>query len=475
MQLDIRKLANSKVLVVGDVMLDQYWHGHTSRISPEAPVPVVNVKRHENRLGGASNVALNAKALGATVSLLGVVGQDESGQALEDLLTQADIHSALIHSSKVPTITKLRILSHHQQLIRLDVEEDLRQHEEEILQTTYLRCLAEANVVVLSDYSKGTILNPAFFIQAAKEKNIPVLVDPKNPDFSVYRGATVVTPNAREFQAYVGTCHSLHELETKAQALSKAQEVDCLLVTRSEDGMSVIPKAGDITHIPTHAQEVYDVTGAGDTVIAAMAVALAAGQTLVESAKLANIAAGLAVAKVGTSAVSLKEIQAAIGEPDVILTGVMDENVLMEMLELARAKGEKIVFTNGCFDILHAGHVSYLEQAKQMGDRLIVAVNTDQSVKQLKGDSRPVNPLEHRMNVLSGLSAVDWVVPFADETPERLLKILNPNVLVKGGDYQNPKALPGAKYIESIGGRVQILGLKPGCSTTSVISSIMEG
>jgi D-beta-D-heptose 7-phosphate kinase/D-beta-D-heptose 1-phosphate adenosyltransferase len=462
---------SARILVAGDLMLDRYWSGESSRISPEAPVPVVRVNELTERAGGAGNVALNIAALGARAQVLGVVGDDEAGGMLASLLGGATgIDAELSRQPGFATITKLRVLSRHQQLIRLDFEDAAGAvGGDDPLPEAFTRHLSGADVVLLSDYGKGTLRDPAGLIARARAAGKPVLVDPKRRDFEAYRGATLVTPNLGEFEAVVGPCPDGSTLAEKGQNLMAAQHIDALLVTRSEKGMSLLQRDLSPLHIPVQAREVFDVTGAGDTVIATVAAALAAGLPLDEAARLSNLAAGIAVGKLGAATVSVPELRRALYALDDSNRGILDERTLRTLVEDARAHGERIVMTNGCFDILHAGHVAYLEQARRLGDRLVVAVNDDASVRRLKGASRPVLPLEQRMAVLAGLAAVDWVVPFSEETPERLICAVRPEVLVKGGDYR-PEDVAGGRCA----GEVRILEFMEGCSTSAIIDAIVK-
>lgn len=474
MQIKIDNFGTAKIMIIGDVMLDQYWHGDTSRISPESPVPVVHVKRVVERPGGAANVALGVAALGAQASLLGLVGADSAAHTLSTLLTTAGVKHQLKSLPEHETITKLRVLSRHQQMIRLDTEKPFVDVEALVtLEKKYIKALEDVNLVILSDYGKGTLSQSAKLIATARAKSITVIVDPKSNDYSAYRGASIVTPNLKEFEAVAGSCPTLDILVEKARHLLSKYQIEALVITRGEHGLSVITANGEATHVPSIVREVHDVTGAGDTVIAVLGVALASGLDLVSAATLGNIAAGIAVGKLGAATVSVSELEIALGKNQEMPLGVMTEETLLSAIQASKAKGERIVFTNGCFDILHAGHVMYLEQAKRLGDRVIVAVNDDASVVRLKGPSRPINSLEERMNVLAGLRAVDWVVSFSEDTPERIIQRLCPDILVKGGDYKDMMALPGAQFVLSQGGDVKILGLKPGVSTTRVIEAIM--
>lgn len=461
----------ASVLVIGDVMLDRYWFGDASRISPEAPVPIVAVKHFDNRPGGAANVALNIAALGAHVTLIGLAGKDEAGDILAAQLASTGVNSKISYLDNVPTITKLRVVSRHQQLIRLDFEVKFQEQCEAIVQA-YQAALNEVDVVVLSDYNKGTIHNSQQFIQMARDANVPILVDPKGNDFSIYRHANIITPNLKEFEAVAGSFKSEKELVEKGQKFLNEYQIDALLLTRGEKGMTLIQSETDELHLPAHAKEVFDVTGAGDTVIAVLAAALAADTTLPNAMTLANLAASLVVGKLGAASVSAAELQVAIADTN-ISSGVLNEEQLLLAVNEARKNGKRIVFTNGCFDVLHAGHVTYLQQAKQLGDYLIVAVNDDNSIKRLKGLGRPINNVEQRMAVLASLGVVDWVVPFADDTPNRLLKLLQPNILVKGGDYEI-SGVVGNEIVLAYGGEVRVLGVVKGISTTAIIDKMVQ-
>ncbi|MES1925749.1 bifunctional D-glycero-beta-D-manno-heptose-7-phosphate kinase/D-glycero-beta-D-manno-heptose 1-phosphate adenylyltransferase HldE [Salinisphaera sp. T31B1] len=463
----------ARVLVVGDVMLDRYWYGDTGRISPEAPVPVVRIGREERRLGGAANVALNLARVGARTRLIGVVGRDEPAAAARRLLTDAGVATEFIESPAHPTIAKLRVLSRNQQLIRLDFEESFAHagaFDGPALAEAFEAALTDTDVVICSDYGKGTLAGVEQFIAAARAAGVPVLVDPKGGDWQRYRGATLITPNLHEFESVAGPIGDDGELERRAEVLRTHLEIDHLLVTRSEKGMSLFSAESHL-HLPAQAQEVFDVTGAGDTVIAILAAGLGAGVAVGEAAAIANLAASIVVAKLGTATVSPAELERAARVGRGQRHGVVDEEQLAGLVAEARAHGDRVVMTNGCFDLLHPGHIAYLEAARALGDWLIVAVNDDASVKRLKGSSRPVNDLDHRMQVLRGLSSVDWVVPFSEDTPERLICRLCPDILVKGGDYRPDQVAGGACVIDA-GGEVRILDFVEGFSTTAIIDRL---
>jgi D-beta-D-heptose 7-phosphate kinase/D-beta-D-heptose 1-phosphate adenosyltransferase len=454
----------ARLLVAGDVMLDRYWVGPTSRISPEAPVPVVQIRKDETRPGGAANVALNAAALG-------VVGTDEPADLLRIGLDAKGVAPDFVLTQDRPTITKLRIMSRNQQLIRLDFEESLSvagAFDREVYLSRYKMALMDSDVVILSDYGKGTLCDVVALIAAARAQNKPVLIDPKGSDYRPYRGATLLTPNMTEFETVVGKCQDEDEIVVKGEQLRAELDLTALLITRSEYGMTLIQPGQPPLHLPTEAREVFDVTGAGDTVIATLGAALAAGQDLAHACHLANLAAGIVVGKIGTATVSPAELQRAISRQHENDSAVLGEDELVLLVAEAKARGETVVMTNGCFDLLHVGHVKYLEAARKLGDVLIVAVNSDDSVKRLKGESRPLNQCEDRMRMLAALKSVDWVVPFDEDTPARLIGRVLPNLLVKGGDYK-PEQVAGYDDVTNNGGQVVILDFYKGYSTTRLI------
>ncbi|MCG5532489.1 bifunctional D-glycero-beta-D-manno-heptose-7-phosphate kinase/D-glycero-beta-D-manno-heptose 1-phosphate adenylyltransferase HldE [Halorhodospira sp. 9621] len=473
MNLPLPGLRDVRVVVAGDLMLDRYWHGATQRISPEAPVPVVRVDDAEERPGGAANVALNVAALGGAAQVIGPTGSDEAADRLAQLLEAAGVGQRFHRIPGADTITKLRVISRHQQLIRLDFERGFPGFDRAAMLALLEPVLTDTAVVVLSDYAKGALPDPAGLIDAARRAGRPVLVDPKGADYRRYRGATLLTPNLAEFEAVVGPCADGDEIARRAAMVAAELELEALLVTRGEAGMTLAPREGAPVHLPTRAREVFDVTGAGDTVIATLAAALGAGVDLADAAALANLAAGVVVGKLGTATVTPAELEAAMGGAggQAAGAGVVDEPGLLAAVRQARAAGERIVMTNGCFDLLHAGHVDYLQRARRRGERLVVAVNDDASVARLKGAERPVTPLEQRMAVLAGLDAVDWVVPFSEDTPARLIEAVLPDLLVKGGDYR-PEQIAGHDAVVAAGGAVEVLPLLAGASTTGLIARI---
>ena len=453
-------------------MLDEYWFGDTARISPEAPVPVVRTRAAEQRPGGAANVALNIAALGAQSVLAAVVGNDERGQLLARLLEQRAVRCELVRSPKLPTIHKLRVLARSQQLIRVDAEQSLESCAPE-LGASFAKLVQKTDVVILSDYGKGTLSRATELVAACRAARVPVLIDPKGTDFKRYRAAYALTPNRAEFEAVVGPCKDEPEFLRKGQALRAELDFELLLVTRGEQGMTLFQRSAEPITLPTQAREVFDVTGAGDTVIALLAAGIAAGLDAPSAAALANLGAGVVVGKIGVATVSRSELLHALHTQGSGGRGLVQLAELLALVAEAKARGERVVFTNGCFDILHAGHVSYLEEAKSCGDRLIVAVNDDASVTRLKGAGRPITPLADRMAVLAGLASVDWVVAFSEDTPAELIAQVLPDVLVKGGDYRADQ-IAGADSVLRNGGEVKVLGFKPGRSTTALIAALQQ-
>lgn len=473
MNAQLPDFSQAKVLVVGDVMLDQYWHGQSSRLSPEAPVPVVKVEDTNDAAGGAGNCAVNLAALGARATLSSVTGSDGPHDRLRRLLSDRHIHCRLVQSESAPTIYKLRVFGRNQQLSRVDFEKAFAEQDYQRLKHDILTMMPSYDVVVFSDYGKGISTLASDVISKANELSVPVLVDPKSANFHYYRNATLITPNRQEFEAVVGECPDQNKLEDKAHELINGHGLSALLITQGSEGMTLVMRGQKPVHMPTQAREVYDVTGAGDTVIALMAAVLGAGGSWHNAMRLANAGAGRVVAKLGTSYVTPAELRQEIVSYYDSTLAVVDHETLLPLVHYAKAQGETIVMTNGCFDLLHEGHIHCLEKAKQLGSRLIVAVNSDDSVKNLKGDDRPIKPLSERMSILSALKAVDWVVSFDDETPERLIQSVMPDVLVKGGDWhQGYTAIAGAQHVKAQGGEVRLIDYRDGHSTTEIIHSI---
>ncbi|MBI2799409.1 MAG: bifunctional D-glycero-beta-D-manno-heptose-7-phosphate kinase/D-glycero-beta-D-manno-heptose 1-phosphate adenylyltransferase HldE [Gammaproteobacteria bacterium] len=460
--------SRARIVVVGDVMLDRYWQGRAARISPEAPVPIVRVTAEDERPGGAANVAVNAAVLGAKVVLVSATGSDAAAAALAEKCRGFGVETRFVEDAAFSTTVKLRVLAQHQQLLRLDFEADAPQSSTLNLLPVLNSVLSAITVVVLSDYGKGALHNAAEIIAIAKAAQKTVIVDPKGRDFARYHGADLITPNLAEFEAVVGPCADHDELAARGQALCAQYNFGAVLVTRGEQGMSLVLKDAAALHLAARARDVFDVTGAGDTVCAVLGCGLGAGLTLEQAVEIANAAAGIAVGKLGTATVSRAELAAALDEKQLQNPRFKSRSALLGEIAKARARGERVVMTNGCFDVLHAGHVRYLVAAAELADRLLVAVNSDASVQRLKGSARPINPLAARVEVLTSLRAVDWVIAFDDDTPRDLIAEIEPDVLVKGGDY-DIASIAGAAEVIAAGGRVLTLPYHAGFSSTTTI------
>jgi D-beta-D-heptose 7-phosphate kinase/D-beta-D-heptose 1-phosphate adenosyltransferase len=461
----------TSVLVLGDVMLDRHIHGQVRRISPEAPVPVVSLVRENHSPGGAGNVAATLASLGCIVTLAGLIGTDEEGVRLRECLRSRGVGSlSLIERPTLKTICKTRILSDtHQQLIRLDRDGERASYadlEEELLGEV-IPLVDHQSAVVLADYEKGAITPRVSrtVIRRCRELGIPCVVDPKKADFGAYSRATIVTPNLMEAERAVGQALLGDEAVARAaDGLRTALELDALLITRGPEGMS-LSSAGGIQHIPARTRDVADVTGAGDTVVAVLAAGLGSGWPLPKACQLANIAAGIAVGHPGTYIVQGEELETAW---DGVSPKILSRGACRRRLDEVRRRGHRVVFTNGCFDILHAGHLTSLEGAKRLGEFLVVGLNSDASVRGLKGNSRPVISQQNRASLLAGLACVDLVVLFDEPTPEALIREIEPDILVKGGDYTVDR-IAGADFVRGRGGRVVTLPLVPGLSTTAIL------
>jgi D-beta-D-heptose 7-phosphate kinase / D-beta-D-heptose 1-phosphate adenosyltransferase len=468
-----------RALVVGDLMLDEYLWGKAERISPEAPVQVVDVVREDLRLGGAGNVANNLVALGCGVTVLSVIGADENGTILRHAFSGKGVDVAGVFEDPMRrTSKKTRVVAAHQQIVRIDREsrEPLsREFEEKIVQFLAERG-KEYQVILVSDYLKGVLTDEvlAAIAETGRRVGIPVVIDPKGSDYRKYRGATILTPNRKEAEiASRIKIDSQENLLKAAEILLREEELAALLITRSEEGMSLFDASGRSVHVPTVAREVYDVTGAGDTVLAVMGLVLACGLGFEEAARLANVAAGIAVGKLGTSIVTPAEIinEVGLGHRDSDAK-IKNRDVITAIIEEERKRGKRVVFTNGCFDILHVGHVKYLQKARSFGDLLVLGLNSDASVRRLKGDKRPLINGEERAHLLAALDCVDYVVIFDEDTPVRLIEAIKPQVLVKGGDY-TPDAVVGKDLVEMYGGRVELVEFVDGRSTSNLIEKIL--
>jgi D-beta-D-heptose 7-phosphate kinase/D-beta-D-heptose 1-phosphate adenosyltransferase len=479
LEMKLSRLEAPRLLVIGDLMLDEYLSGHAERISPEAPVPVVRVHETEQRLGGAANVMNNLRHLGCPVRALGFVGDDDAGRELVRLLADAGVEIAGIQF--LPgrqTTRKTRILSNHQQMLRFDREEkyQLSTAEESLLLQQAEVAAADCQAMLLSDYLKGG-LSPTILrglIALGHRLGIPVIIDPKGSDYQRYAGASLLTPNRREAQQASGIeINDTESLQRAGRWLRHHCQLSHLVITRSEEGMSIFSESGE-THLPTEAREVYDVTGAGDTVLALLGFGLAAGLSLEESAQLANCGAGVVVGKVGTSTANRDELLLALrryvrADGEKILSAV----TLAQLLQTEKMRSRKVVFTNGCFDLLHVGHVKYLQKARALGDLLVLGLNSDASIRRLKGEKRPLIGQEERAHILAALDCIDYVVIFDEDTPYELIRRLQPHILVKGGDYAD-KDVVGRDIVEACGGRVELIHFVDGKSTTSIIEKILS-
>ncbi len=476
---------NSKILVVGDIMLDRYLWGEVSRISPEAPVPVVKSRKKSAVPGGAGNVAANLAGLECGVAVIGVCGPDEAGGHLDEIFQRKGIENLLQIDKSRPTITKTRIMANRQQIFRLDEEEThaLSSELQSDILKTFERKLPLFDVVVLSDYGKGMLQDPEncrAIINLCREQGKPVLVDPKKKEWDRYKGATCVTPNIAELELVTGEIFDDDEkkIVSSAKGICSQFGFEWLLVTRGSRGMCLVSPKEEPVIVPARAREVFDVSGAGDTVIAALAAGLASGMVFPVAAKLANTAAGIVVGKLGTQPVTLAELnsQYKMEEMDNGSAGT-PKMLTVEAAELQvrawQTAGEKNVFTNGCFDLLHPGHIHLLHQARALGDRLIVGLNTDASVKRLKGEKRPILSEQDRGAILSALGCVDMVVLFDEDTPLSLIRALKPDILVKGADYKIEDVV-GREDVEEYGGKVCLVPLLKGYSTTDITDKLIS-
>ena len=441
-----------KITVIGDVMIDWYLHGESSRISPEAPVPVVNFKESKFQLGGAANVANNLRHLEIEPFLIGAVGKDHFGSLLKEHLKVEKIKFNLLSEKSFQTICKQRLMSSNQQLARIDYEQYFHASKLSNILNTFTKNIAKTDLIIVSDYGKGTVSNARKLIQSARKLKKKILIDPKGKDFTKYKGANLITPNKSEFENIMGKVGSKKDLENKAKKMLEHLDLESLIVTLGSEGMYVLTKSNKKiigNFINAYPQEVFDVSGAGDTTISALGAALSEGNDIFSAAEFANLAASISVSKLGTSTVSKDEVT-----------------------NLAASKSNKeqvIVFTNGCFDIIHSGHLDLLKEAKSYGDKLIVGLNSDKSVSKLKGPERPIIGQSERKKILSALKFVDEVIIFNEENPLKLIKKLKPSILVKGADYKKEQDVGGA-FVESYGGEIKLVKLTKGKSSSKIIN-----
>ena len=443
-----------KITVIGDVMIDWYLHGESSRISPEAPVPVVNFKESKFQLGGAANVANNLKHLEIEPFLIGAVGKDHFGSLLKEHLKVEKIKFNLLSEKSFQTICKQRLMSSNQQLARIDYEQNFHASKLSSILNTFTKNIAKTDLIIVSDYGKGTVSNARKLIQSARKLKKKILIDPKGKDFTKYKGANLITPNKSEFENIMGKLGSKKDLENKAKKMLEHLDLESLIVTLGSEGMYVLTKSNKKiigNFINAYPQEVFDVSGAGDTTISALGAALSEDNDIFSSAEFANLAASISVSKLGTSAVSKDEVIS---------------------LEASKSNKEQvIVFTNGCFDIIHSGHLDLLKEAKSYGDKLIVGLNSDKSVSKLKGPERPIIGQSERKKILSALKFVDEVIIFNEENPLKLIKKLKPSILVKGADYTKEQVVGGA-FVESYGGEIKLVKLTKGKSSSKIINKL---
>ena len=443
-----------KITVIGDVMIDWYLHGESSRISPEAPVPVVNFKESKFQLGGAANVANNLKHLEIEPFLIGAVGKDHFGSTLKEHLKGENINFNLLSDASFQTICKQRLMSSNQQLARIDYEQYFHASKLSKIFNTFIKNIAKTDLIIVSDYGKGTIFNARKLIQSARKLGRKILIDPKGKDFTKYKGANLITPNKSEFENIMGKVGSKKDLMNKAKKMLEHLNLESLIVTLGSEGMYVLTQSNKKIKeefINAYPQEVFDVSGAGDTTISALGAALSEGKDIFSAAEFANFAASISVSKLGTSTVNKDEIAG--------------------LMALEGSKKQVIVFTNGCFDIIHSGHLDLLKEAKSYGDKLIVGLNSDKSISKLKGSDRPIINQSERKKILSALKFVDDVIIFNEENPLKLIKKLKPNILVKGADYTKEQVV-GGKFVESYGGQIKLVKLTKGKSTSNIIDKI---
>ena len=476
----VSAISKSRVLCVGDVMLDRFIDGEVTRISPEAPVPILRIINETEMLGGAGNVIRNVVALGGKGTLVAITGDDAAGDEIDLALASLnEANAELVRDKTRATTIKSRFIAGTQQILRSDSEVTTRlsDHTGEAILAKAKKVMSDHDVLVLSDYGKGVLNHrrAKILIEAAKSSGIPVVVDPKGVDYGIYSGADVITPNRKEIQEASGMLiESVDDAATAALEISKRHNLAAVLVTLSQNGM-LLAMGTDTYHLRAVAREVFDVSGAGDTVVATIAGALAAGAKLQDAARLANICAGIVVAKTGTAAAYLAEVIISLNEQDISCSDIkiVDRDQAHERVEVWRRQNLKVGFTNGCFDLLHPGHMSIIKQARNACDRLIVGINTDASVTRLKGVTRPIQSETARATMLASLTSVDLCVPFDEDTPIDLITLLRPDVLVKGADYTGDE-IAGASQVQSWGGQVIIVELEDGFSTTAIIDRIVK-
>ncbi len=469
-----------RLLVIGDLILDEYIWGAINRISPEAPVPILETKSENLALGGAANVANNLVALGCEVHLVGAIGKDEKGERLLSLIKGQGINTeGIFRFVHRPTTSKIRIVAHNQQVLRIDKEDNrpITEETESKFVQHINKILPEMDCIICSDYRKGVLTEKVFkaVIHRAKNSKKRVLVDPKSSDFTLYKGATLITPNQHEVERAVPIkIQDKIDLDRAAEYLLNLTHAEVLLITRGKNGMMLYQNKEEPVDIDTQAKEVFDVTGAGDTVVSVLGMALAVGFNYKDSAWLSNMAASIVVGKVGTAIITLNEINEYLQE-EMLRTShtILKLEELKKIVSLAKSTGKTIVFTNGCFDIIHGGHIEFLQKAKAMGDLLVVGLNSDESVRELKGEGRPIKSERERANIISALKYVDYITIFDDDTPEEVIREVRPDILVKGDDYKMDEVV-GREIVEGYGARVELIPIVHGLSTTGTVEKILE-
>lgn len=479
----MKRFGRQRILVVGDVMLDRYVRGTVERISPEAPVPVLRVTEEACAPGGAGNVAVNLRTLGAGVELAGTLGKDREGDEIVRFLKESGVGSGgIVRDADKPTTSKTRLIAGNQQIARMDMEVDTLTHEnvEKTLLKSIERTVKEFKPkgIIISDYSKGVVTDSLLsrVIKLAKGSGIFVTVDPKGENYGRYRGASAITPNLREAELASGLKITDDKtLNSAADIIMKQTETDFVLITRGSGGISYFSKHGDAGTVPSHPVEVFDVTGAGDTAASVFTLSFLASYLLEESVKIANAAAGIVVSRIGTASVTQADLRTYFAREEEGEKGkIQARGALAKTLTGLRAKGKKVVFTNGCFDLFHTGHLKLLREARKLGDALVVAINSDKSVRKLKGPGRPYITETDRAVLIAALDCVDYLCVFEEDTPLELIKELKPDVLVKGGDYRREEVVGGG-FVEGLGGRVVIIPLVKGMSTSSLAEKIKNG
>ncbi len=467
---------NLNIVVIGDVILDKYIAGECERISPEAPVPIINVSSLKSLPGGASNVASNLFSIGANIILICPYGKDKSSSELEEILQKNRLNCRYIYDKSFKTPTKTRVLSQGQQIVRFDQYDKTVNTKADKIIKELAKIDKKIDLIIFSDYDKGALFEIDKILEYTIKKSIKTLVDPKGANFDKYKNCSIITPNLKEFSKIVGSFTNNMEFEEKAFNLLDKLSLEALLITKGKYGLSLFTKSKDHQEIPAEASEVFDVTGAGDTVISVLAAMYASGASLYDAAFVANIAAGISIQRQGTVQVTREELTNALTKKNKHkhISKILDKSIDLELfVKSLKQKNKKIVMTNGCFDLLHAGHVSYLEASKSMGDYLIVGINNDESVRRLKGHKRPINILENRLRVISSLNCIDLIIPFSEDTPINLIKTIKPDIYVKGADYKLNEII-GADFIRGYGGEVNLIPLLNGLSTSNTIRKISE-